>query len=631
MTYDQLGTGFTVGYPNTSGGYFLFDGTISSLSITAGSTLAGSVSFPTSSNNPITFTPPEPGAYTVGLSVTDKDGGTGTSSQSLTAINPIPAPVIGGLTASSPEGTPVTLTAKATDPVPAQNTAGFDCVWSVTGAAGSGNAVVLAQGLNLKGASAVALPSGLIADASTLTVSVTFQTTGDGVILGYQNEPAGTTPNAYMPALYVGSNGLLYAEIYDGSFRQMVSSKQVDDGSLHTAELIETGSSQLLYVDGTLVGDLLGTPNPLNMTYDQIGTGYTVGYTSAESGYFPFTGTISSVSITAAGPPALGGSLAGYVALAGSTGSQLTFTPPDTGPYTIELAATDAAGLTGYQTETFSPTDVTPSINVPAAVVATQGTTFTLSGSFKDAPGDGPWYVDVNYGDKTPTQYAISLSPNSQGVDDDFTLSHVYASAGLFDEKVTLINGDDQIVQATIQVTVSGFSVNDGSPQRSMVTSLTYTFPSPSQFAPGAFELLRDGKPSKTNLIITPQPDGMTYIITFSGPGVVGGSVPDGEYTLITLANKVKVLSGTPMTANDVNTFVRLFGDADGDGVVNAADKALLKQAEAEPSSAYAPDFEYDGKLGIDKEDIAQFKRRYGDRLDPPKKAPPKFAGRKVY
>ena len=123
----------------------------------------------------------------------------------------------------------------------------------------------------------------------------------------------------------------------------------------------------------------------------------------------------------------------------------------------------------------------------------------------------------------------------------------------------------------------------------------------------------------------------MTYIITFSGPGVVGGSVPDGEYTLITLANKVKVLSGTPMTANDVNTFVRLFGDADGDGVVNAADKALLKQAEAEPSSAYAPDFEYDGKLGIDKEDIAQFKRRYGDRLDPPKKAPPKFAGRKVY
>ena len=53
----------------------------------------------------------------------------------------------------------------------------------------------------------------------------------------------------------------------------------------------------------------------------------------------------------------------------------------------------------------------------------------------------------------------------------------------------------------------------------------------------------------------------MTYIITFSGPGVIGGSAPDGNYTLITLHNKVKGVSGPPMTANDVNTFVRLFGD----------------------------------------------------------------------
>lgn len=72
---------------------------------------------------------------------------------------------------------------------------------------------------------------------------MTFQTRSDGVILGYQNQPAGTTPNAYMPALYVGSNGLLYAEIFDGSFRQMVSTTQVDDGHEHTAELIETGSA----------------------------------------------------------------------------------------------------------------------------------------------------------------------------------------------------------------------------------------------------------------------------------------------------------------------------------------------------------------------------------------------------
>ena len=66
---------------------------------------------------------------------------------------------------------------------------------------------------------------------------------------------------------------------------------------------------------------------------------------------------------------------------------------------------------------------------------------------------------------------------------------------------------------------------------------------------------------SHIQLNIAPQPDGETYIITFSGPGVIGGSLPDGNYTLITLHKKVHVLSGPPMTANDVNTFVRLFGD----------------------------------------------------------------------
>ena len=145
---------------------------------------------------------------------------------------------------------------------------------------------------------------------------------------------------------------------------------------------------------------------------------------------------------------------------------------------------------------------------------------------------------------------------------------------------MTLINGDDQIVRATIQVTVTGFTVDDGAPQQSVVRSLTYVFNSPTQAGPGAFELRRNGRPSNIDLHLTPLSDGMTYIISFSGAGVIGGSLPDGKYTLITLHDKVNVLSGPPMTSNDVSTFVRLFGDVEGLGVVNAADKALLKQAE---------------------------------------------------
>ncbi len=49
---------------------------------------------------------------------------------------------------------------------------------------------------------------------------------------------------------------------------------------------------------------------------------------------------------------------------------------------------------------------------------------------------------------------------------------------------------------------------------------------------------------------------------------------------------------GPPLTQDDSNTFVRLFGDVDGDGVVNAVDKALLLQAETDPSSPDAAYFE---------------------------------------
>jgi hypothetical protein len=65
---------------------------------------------------------------------------------------------------------------------------------------------------------------------------------------------------------------------------------------------------------------------------------------------------------------------------------------------------------------------------------------------------------------------------------------------------------------------------------------------------------------------------------------VVRGSVPNGKYTLITVYGKVNVLSGSPLTKNDVNTFVRLFGDLNGDGKVDGADKAGLKPPTPSPA-----------------------------------------------
>ena len=58
---------------------------------------------------------------------------------------------------------------------------------------------------------------GLFHNATSLQISVTFQTTGDGVILGYQDQPLGSTPGNYVPLLYIGTNGYLYFDFSNGS------------------------------------------------------------------------------------------------------------------------------------------------------------------------------------------------------------------------------------------------------------------------------------------------------------------------------------------------------------------------------------------------------------------------------
>ncbi len=584
----------------------------------------------------LTLTPPDYGVYTITLSAIDQQGFTGSTSQNLivTAVAPNPnisgpfQPENGSGAPALLEGSTITLTGTAADPSPSLTADGFNEVWQVSGATGQG--VIAAQNLTFNGSNPVPLPSGVFSGATSFTITVTFETTGSGVILAAQDQPLGSTPANFAPVLYVGINGYLYAQLFDGIIDPIPSFAPVNDGQMHTAVINWYGSRTVTYsVDGNEFGETKLTPEMADMPYAELGTGYTTSWPGTPGGYFAFTGTINSITIT----PNFGAEapLTQAVALAGSSGvNQITFTPPDTGPYTIGLTATAANGLMGVTTQTLSFSDISPSLSVPSTAVATQGQKFYMSGTFTDAEGDGPWTILVNFGDGSASEFAGYGLP-SLNTFAFSTGAHEYQNAGIFDVQVTLTNADGLTASATEQVSVSGFTVNDGSPQDSMVKSLTYTFANPTQIEPGAFELLENGKPSNISLEVTPLADGMTYLITFSGPSVVGGSVPDGHYTLITLADEVRVLSGPPLTASDVNTFVRLFGDVNGDGVVNAADKALLKEAEADPNSPYAADFEYDGKPVIDKEDIAQFNKRYKGRTDPPKKAPAKFPGRTVH
>ncbi len=313
--------------------------------------------------------------------------------------------------------------------------------------------------------------------------------------------------------------------------------------------------------------------------------------------YYRFNETGGYLAIDATGngnSGVLGGSSLSNLAAAPSRvagfviSPKLTVTPGESGVETVTLQAFDAAGGTGVVTATFTASPIPIIVNAGGNVVVQQGTLLTRTCSFTDPAGDGPWTATVLYGDGTPIQPLVVTGQS-------FTLSHIFANAGTFTTIVTVTNRLGVSGSFSYQATVSGFTVNDGNPEPSMVKSLTYTFDNPSLIEKGAFVLYRDGELSKIHMIIAPQPDGMTYVITFSGPGVVDGSLPDGHYTLITLHKKVKVLSGPRMTANDVNTFVSRPSGVDG-----------AKKASGTTSKG--------SKV----------------QMDPPRKSPAKFPGRTV-
>ena len=110
---------------------------------------------------------------------------------------------------------------------------------------------------------------------------------------------------------------------------------------------------------------------------------------------------------------------------------------------------------------------------------------------------------------------------------------------------------------------------------------------------------------------------GVTWIVTFSGNGVVAGSIGDGMYDLTINSQQLQDSNQQSIAANVVTPFIRLFGDFDGNGTVNNADYARFRAAYGSSigDSAYLALFDYDGNGTINNLDYAQFRTRYGSSL----------------
>lgn len=153
--------------------------------------------------------------------------------------------------------------------------------------------------------------------------------------------------------------------------------------------------------------------------------------------------------------------------------------------------------------------------------------------------------------------------------------------------------------------------VNDGNVQRSMVTGLTVTFDVAVNLASDALTLLnRRTQAVFTPLIANPSGDGKNWVLTFSGTGITGGSLPDGAYRLSVKASSVHDVYGQALSGGDRTLkFHRLFGDINGDRQVTSTDLIAYRASLNQPAN-YLWYLDYDGVNGIDGNDYMQFRRR---------------------
>lgn len=128
---------------------------------------------------------------------------------------------------------------------------------------------------------------------------VWFQTSEGGVILGQQDlPPFNSTLGGYVPAIYVGTNGLLYAQAFWGTGPELNSSGLVNDGQFHHVVLTYDGAQEALYLDGTMIASApFVQQGYASIYYYELGTGYTGGWDGTTEDWFPYSGVIDEPSL----------------------------------------------------------------------------------------------------------------------------------------------------------------------------------------------------------------------------------------------------------------------------------------------------------------------------------------------
>jgi hypothetical protein len=311
-------------------------------------------------------------------------------------------------------------------------------------------------------------------------------------------------------------------------------------------------------------------------------------------------------------------------------------------PYTMTVIAMDGT-MFGMVDSTLFSLGKTPALSVSDVTVPYVGNsaTFTVTLDYPRtttitvnyATANGTAVAGTNY---TATSGALTFTPGqkSKTVTVPVNPQSVTGTSANFFLNLTSPSGAvllDAQGQATLlgqPARVQSTMVNDGSAQRSRVTSLTVTFSTTVTFAgavQNAFTLTRISGGTVAFAASASTIGGVTVVTlnNFTGSAAEFGSLADGRFTLTALASQISVggqaldgngdgIPGDNYTFGEAEGLFRFYGDINGDRHVDIADFGLFTGTFnlSTGQTGFLAAFDFNGDGHIDIADFGQFSVR---------------------
>jgi subtilase family serine protease len=348
-----------------------------------------------------------------------------------------------------------------------------------------------------------------------------------------------------------------------------------------------------------------------------LNSGGTAAYTGGSG-----SNTLAFTYVVAAGDQSAHLDYSSATALSASGG---TIVDNASNPAVLTLPAPGAAGSLGANTALAIVTLPVVTSVAPATGPTAGGTTVTIAGLNFTAAST------VAFGGTAAASFTVdsgtsitAVAPaGTDGTVDITVTTPVGTSATSSADQYTYL---PPIAVSSVVINADNPALSG--PQRSMVDSIVFTFNHAVTLGSGAFTIALhagvtvNGAAGQTvgtvPTLTWASPDGgVTWVVTFSGAGVSGGSIADGVYDITLNASAVTDAANQMLSGDRVDTFYRLFGDVDGNGRVNATDYSAFVGTFGLRSgqTGFLAAFDVDADGRVNSTDYNAFVDNFGDRF----------------